>query len=165
MLERYRREARTQQVALKPAQPSQRFRRQPPQAKGQDEHVLRRRIVIPLDRLLGPGGPEPLTAEELSQRTRRALETGATPPQPTREAAGPVVTTDDPFRDDPARPSAEEEAVTAPPAAEPVSPTELEAEAGPEFEATPEAEETPEVEETPTAEETPGGEEDPFSDL
>ena len=47
MLERYRREARSQQVALKPAQPSQRFRRQPPQAKSQDEHVLRRRIVIP----------------------------------------------------------------------------------------------------------------------
>jgi hypothetical protein len=159
MLERYRREARTPLVALKPAQPSQRVRRQPPQIKSHDAHVLRQRIVIPLDRLLGPGSPEPLSAEELSQRTRRALQTRATPPQPTREAAGPVVTTDDPFRDDPARPSAEEAAATAPPAAEPVSPPELEAEAGPEVEATTEAEEMP------TSEETPGGEEDPFSDL
>jgi hypothetical protein len=158
LLERYRREARSQHVALKPAQPSQRVRRAPPQAKSHDEHVLRRRIVIPLDRLLGPGGPEPLTAEELSQRTGRALQTRATPPQPTREAAGPVVTTDDPFRDDPARPS-EEEAVTAPPATESASPPELDAEEGPELQATPEAEETP------TAEETPGDEDDPFGDL
>jgi Tetratricopeptide repeat len=159
MLERYRREARSQQVALKPAQPSQRIRREPPQAKSHDEHVLRRRIVIPLDRLLGPGGPEPLTAEELSQRTRRALQTRATPPQPTHEAARPIVTTDDPFRDDPARPPAEEEAVTAPPATESASPPELDAEEGPEVEA------TPGTEETPTAEETPGDEDDPFGDL
>ena len=162
MLERYRREARSRQVALKPAQPDQRVRRQPPQIESRDEHVLRRRIVIPLDRLLGPGGPEPLSVEELSQRTRRGLETGATPPQPTREAAGPVVT-DDPFRDDPARP--EEASATAPPSAGPVRPPELEAEDGPEFEATPDAEETPQAEETPTAEQVPGGEEDPFSDL
>jgi hypothetical protein len=159
MLERYRGEARSQQVALKPAPLSERVRRQPPQFKSYDEHVLRQRIVIPLDRLLGPGSPQPLSAEELSQRTRRALQTRVTTPQPTREAAGPVVTTDDPFRDDPARPSAEEAAAAAPPAAEPVSPPELEAEEGPEVEATPEAEETP------TAEETPGGEEDPFGDL
>lgn len=156
MLERYRREARSQQVALKPAQPIQPVRREP-QIKSHDEHVLRRRIVIPLDRLLGPGSPEPLSAEELSQRTRRALETPAAPPQPARQAAGPVLTSDDPFRDDPARP--EEAAATAPPAAEPVSPAEFESEEGQEFEATAEAEETP------TAEETPGGEEDPFSDL
>jgi hypothetical protein len=160
ILERYRREARSQQVALKPAQPSQRVLRQAPQSIDRDAHVLRQRIVIPLDRLLGPRSPQPLSAEELSQRARKPLETRTIPPQPTREAAGAVMPTDDPFRDDVSRPSADAAAAAAEPAAEPVIPPQLEAE-----NAAPEEEVTPQAEEMPEAEETPADDENPFGDL
>ena len=158
-LERYRREARSRQVALKPAQPGQRVRRPRPQITSHDEHVLRQRVVIPLDQLLGSGTPQPLSAEQLSRRTRQALEARATPPQTTREAAEPAAASDDPFRDDSSRPATEEAAATAQPVAEPVPPPELEAEQ------VPEAEVTPPTDETPEAEEMSEVEDDPFGDL
>jgi hypothetical protein len=159
ILERYRREARSQQVALKPTQPNERVFQPAPQSIERDAHVLRRRIVIPLDRLLGPGSPQPLSAEELSQRSRRALEMRAIPPQPGRDAAEAVVPTDDPFRDDAPSPSSDAAAATSERTAEPASPPEPEAEDAPAEEVTPEAEEMPE------AEATPADDENPFGDL
>jgi tetratricopeptide (TPR) repeat protein len=161
MLERYRWEARSRQVALKPAQPGQRVGRPRPQITSHDEHVLRQRVVIPLDQLLASGTPQPLSAEQLSRRTRQALEARPIPPQPAPEAAVPAAASDDPFRDDATRPSTEEAAATAQPVAEPVRPPELEAEHVPDAEVTPPTDETLEAEEMSEAE----AEDDPFGDL
>jgi hypothetical protein len=159
VLERYRREARSQQVALKPAQPTERFLRQPPPITNHDEHVLRHRVVIPLDRLLGTGIPQPLSAEELSRRTRQAREAQATPPQPNGEATESAATTDDPFRDDLSRTSTDDAASAAQPAAELATSPAIEAEEAPEAQITPEAEAMPEAEDVPAADD------DPFGDL
>ncbi len=81
MLEQYRRQARSQAAAVSaqttPATATTQLqlppRRQPQQASFNDQAALRQRIVVPLDRLLGPGAPQPLSADELAQRARQAI--------------------------------------------------------------------------------------------
>jgi tetratricopeptide (TPR) repeat protein len=157
MLERYRREARSQQVALNPAQPIQPIqpiRRQPPPVISRDQHVLRQRIVIPLDRLLAAGPPQPLSPEELSRRAQQARAARITPPQPAGETVQPA-STDDPFRDDPTRPAPS--APATPAASETGTPVESKvAEAA-------EAEDMPASE--TEADQTPESDENPFGDL
>jgi hypothetical protein len=156
MLERYRREARSQQVALKPIQPQQQVRRQTPEIPSRDQLVLRQRIVIPLDRLLEPGTPQPLSTEELSLR-QPALETRPTPHQPIGEADAPAPASDDPFLDDPSQPTSVESANTGLPAAAPATAGESEVDEAPEAEETPESEAAEEVEEMPDADDNPFG--------
>jgi hypothetical protein len=163
MLEQYRRQARseTTPTSAQFIQPVQPARPNPQPISMGDENVLRRRVVIPLDRLLGPGNPQPLTAEELSQRARRARAAQASQSQPTRERSQLSPEGDDPFRDDPARLAPGES-----PAPSAASTQESDSTIAPEAdapeEATLEAEEMPADEEAAEAEERPEADEDPF---
>jgi Tetratricopeptide repeat len=152
MLERYRREARSQ-TAINPTYGQQPARRRPLPTSMGDETVLRQRIVIPLDRLGGTGIPQPLTAEELLRRAQQAGDTLGASPQPTRQSAGQQSTGEDPFRDDPSRLAPQGNGTQAPSAQEAANPL------------TPEAEETQEAEATPEVEDVPAANDDPFGDL
>jgi hypothetical protein len=156
MLERYRREARTQQVALKPVEPPRAVRRQPQQMPSHDQHVLRQRIVIPLDRLLGSGPPQPLSTEELSLR-RQAVEARPIPPQPASEATPTAEISDDPFRDDPSQAALAAPAATAQPASAQEGAGDSNLEEATEAEFTPESEESAEAEAMPEADDNPFG--------
>jgi hypothetical protein len=168
MLEQYRRQARSEAAAVPrqvtQLQPSRTPpRRQPQQASFNDEAVLRQRIVIPLDRLLASGAPRPLSAEELAQRKRQAIDSRVRPPHPTAVATPPTTESDDPFRDDPSRTEAAEAAATMQPTLESSGEVQPVAEEVAETEATSEsAEETPEAEATPEAETMPEDGDNPF---
>jgi hypothetical protein len=118
--------------------------------------VLRQRIVIPLDQLLASGNPQPLSAEELSQRARQSTRSQPLPPQPTAEVAPSSAASEDPFRDDASPTEAPEAAATTPPTVESTAEERPEAEEVTETGATSESgEEMPEAEATPEAEENP----------
>jgi hypothetical protein len=165
ILEQYRRQARSEAAAasgqIAPATTAP--QRQPPaarrlqQASFNDEVALRRRIVIPLDRLLGPGAPQPLSTDELSQLTRQTIGSQPVPPQPTGAAVPPTTASEDPFRDDPSRTDAAETGATTPPAVESTGEEQPEAEELTETEATPES-----GAEMPDAEATPEDDDNPF---
>jgi hypothetical protein len=162
MLEQYRRQARSQaanvprQATQLQSRPTPRPRRQPQQASYNDEAVIRRRIVIPLDRLLGSGSPQPLSAEELSQRRVQVSGPQATRPQPAAAATPASAESEDPFRDDSTAGAAE--ATATQPTAAPTGTRQPEADDTTEPEATPvSGEETPEAEATPEDDENPFG--------
>ena len=98
VLEQYRRQGRADAVSNREQLRRERY----PQTFDQDSQVLRRQIVIPVDHLMQPGGPRPLTAEELASQPPIFRPRGREMYKPagaTRPA--PSVAGDDPFRDDP----------------------------------------------------------------
>jgi hypothetical protein len=150
LLERFRQQARTRASAVKgPALD------QPTDAAA---GVLRSRVIIPLDELMRPGGPQPLTAEEIARRAA-AIEAGrAAAAMAPAEATAPPTT--EPFGTG---------SEASPPAiAEPVTPSEeRESSESPAADTT--FEETPPAE-TPPAEEASDDRaadsvEDPFGGL
>jgi hypothetical protein len=146
-LERFRQQARTRAAANgRPALDAQ-----SDEAAG----VLRSRVVLPLDEILLPGGPRPLTADEISRRAA-AIENAraaavAPPVQPPTRAADPLS-----GADSAAVPAAEESEISAQPA-----------ESSEEAEAT--AEETTDTNPppltAPAGEEPADSETDPFGDI
>jgi hypothetical protein len=116
LLERYRRDARENAAGVSAEVARQRAE----QMKARDAGALRAKVVIPLDEFFRPGGPQPLSAEEVARRAAAAQQAPlpATPPAPTPPAPQATVP-EDPFADD----SSEAAAGPTPPVpAEPSSP-------------------------------------------
>ncbi len=94
MLERFRREARAE-AGLSNVRPNRTPAKLQP-TTDRDSAVLRRKLMVPLDQFLQPGGPQPVVDDRA---------TPATPPQPTfapaTKPAQTVTGPEDPFRDDP----------------------------------------------------------------
>jgi hypothetical protein len=118
LLERYRRAARLEADTVGAAV----TRRRSAQIEARDAGALRERVVIPLDELFRPGGPRPLTAEELARRAAAAHERPAAP-RPAGESVTPPASApamnDDPFRDDASPPAAQPAAPASPEASPP----------------------------------------------
>ena len=98
-LEQYRRQGRTLTASTTNTgtmMPEQRQR-----TVSDDSYVLRNRIVVPLDRLLDDGGPQPLSADELARRGRRTNSLRSTPAAQPVDAAMSPAAASNPFHDDP----------------------------------------------------------------
>ena len=125
LLEQFRRQARAEAV---------KGNRRDQFAIGPESQVLRERVVVPLDELLRPGGPRPLTAEELAGRGAFPQPSAPSAERTTTPALQPATTDDDPFVEESAAPEPADEIPTEPepdtnePASEPAeSPEEPEA--------------------------------------
>ena len=145
LLERFRQQARARAMAN--GRPSL------DQQSDTEAGMLRSQVVIPLDELLRPGGPQPLSAQEISRRraaiNAQSVDTAAAPLLP----AGVASPEDDPFRNETAAAPPEAEAPESPPA-EPVE--------TPPAEAAPA--ETPPAD-VPPADESTETDDDPFGGL
>ena len=101
MLEQYRRQARTSEAASPVVAIPHRTQR----PAVDDSFVLRRRVVVPLDRLMDNGGPQTLSADELARRRNRINSRSAGPAaersRPSTEMPAEPELGGDPFRDDP----------------------------------------------------------------
>jgi hypothetical protein len=157
LLEQFRQQARTKAAA----------NRRPPLDQADEAAVLRNRIVLPIDELLNPDGPRPLTAEEIARRAAaiKAIREASAATTPATVAAAPEA---DPSATPGATAANNAAAPTASAAVVPPQPTELpEAEemtaAEPEAESTPPAEEPTSAE--PATEVPAASEEDPFGNL
>jgi hypothetical protein len=128
LLEKYRLDARKSAAA----------NRRPPlhQLPDADANVLRTKLVYPLDELLRPGGPRPLSAEEIARRAA-LLESHRAAAAPVEAAAPDELLDADPFtNDETATPAASgvgaDDAESPPEAAESSEPsTEAESEGAP----------------------------------
>ena len=140
LLERFRRQGRTDAAANRQRMRNELY----PTTFDQESQVLRQRIVIPLDRFMQPGGPQPLSAEELAERPPALPQTGTTSP---RAASGRTSTAkpagDDPFRDDPQQRAGAQPVVEPRPDESAPGESTAEEEAAPETEPMPEAEDDP----------------------
>lgn len=94
LLERFRREAR-RDAGVSTDHPPVSVHIPAPATTDRDGAVLRRKLMIPLDQFLLPGGPQPVVESK----------TTTTPPQrtfaPAASPAAPVATPENPFHDDP----------------------------------------------------------------
>jgi len=95
MLEQFRRQALAGAAAIR----EQLSRQRHEQIVARDREVLRERVIIPLEALLEPGVPRPLSPAELARR-QAALPTGSASPPVPRPPAPSITVDDDPFRDD-----------------------------------------------------------------
>lgn len=97
MLEQFRRQALTGAAALR----EQLNRERDQQIAARDREVLRERVVIPLEALLEPGIPRPLSPQELARRQAAVALPASSAPAPVARPPVPSITADDdPFRDD-----------------------------------------------------------------
>jgi hypothetical protein len=152
LLEKYRRQGRadaaTNRQQLRRERYPQSFRER--QTFDDEAQVLRQRIVIPLDQFMRPGGPQPLSAEELAASSPTSPRSGDGVPT---SAAAPSATSsssrDNPFRDDPHEQPATPDTSQPPPAADS---SDESTEALSEEEAAAEAPPTPQDEDDPFSE-------------
>jgi hypothetical protein len=119
-LERYRRQGR-EFAASAPNLTNQRVAQPSRPVVSDDGYVLRRKVVIPLDRLLDEGGPRPLSADELASRRHRTSSPPPARSTPPVQAPAASNAADDPFRDDT---GGERPAATGPRLSQPVEPAE-----------------------------------------
>jgi hypothetical protein len=106
LLEQYRRQARSQAATVDAEVARQRAE----QMSARDAGAYREKVVIPLEELFRPGGPQTLSAEEAARRAavlQPARGAPTTEPAEIPSAAPAVAPGDDPFRDDAARPARE----------------------------------------------------------
>ncbi len=122
VLERYRREARSQAVTVG----AEIARQRAEQMSARDAGAVREKVVIPLEELLRPGDPQALSAEEAARRAEMVRPAAAAPAVPGEVAppATEAAAEDNPFLDDtgPARePAAPRSEPTATPVAAPAA--------------------------------------------
>lgn len=148
LLERFRQQARTQAAA----------NRRPALDQADEAAVLRDRVTLPIDELLNPGGPRPLSAEEIARRSAaiKALREASAATKPATATAAEA----DPFATPKA--AATNNAAAPVPA---IVPPQLPASPEPsETIAEPAVDPTPPIEESTTEEPAASGE-DPFGNL
>jgi len=118
LLEQYRRDARSKAVSVG----AEIARQRSEQMNARDVGAFREKVVIRLEELFRPGGPQALSAEEVARRATSVQQSPIVPAQPAQSvtpASAAAGEDDDPFQDD-TQPQAE----PSPPPSESSSPPE-----------------------------------------